>query len=262
MSDTVIVEPHGEWVQLRLNRPKRLNCFNDDMHVALRVALEKARDDGARAVLLTGTGRAFCAGQDLADRDPATMRGRTDLGATLRMQYNPLIRMIRDFDAPVVCAVNGVAAGAGANLALACDIVLAAESARFIQSFAKVGLIPDAGGSWTLPHLVGEARAKGLALTGEPLDARRAETWGLIWKSVPDDRLLPEAQALTAELASGPTAGLSLTKKAIHTAASDTIDIQLEREAEYQARCGATPDYAEGVAAFLAKRAPQFRGRQ
>jgi 2-(1,2-epoxy-1,2-dihydrophenyl)acetyl-CoA isomerase len=179
MSDTILVDDTGSFVEITLNRPERLNSFNETMHLALRAAIEAARDNGARAILLTGAGRGFCAGQDLGDRDPAKMQAPPDLSQTLTKFYNPLVRLIRGLDIPVVCAVNGVAAGAGANLALACDIVLAAHGAKFIQSFAKVGLVPDAGGTWALTHVLGEARAKALALTAAPLSAAcyRADNW-------------------------------------------------------------------------------------
>lgn len=261
MSDTVLCEDHGTWVEITLNRPDRLNSFNDEMHGALRAALEGARAGAKRAVLLTGAGRGFCAGQDLGDRDPAKMTGPPDLGHTVRTLWAPLVRLIRGLDCPVICAVNGVAAGAGANVALACDMVLAAESARFIQSFAKVGLIPDTGGSWHLPHLLGEARAKGLALTAEPITAQKAEDWGLIWKCLPDDVLMEEARATAARFAKGPTLGFAQTKACIHAAAANTLEAQLEREARAMKLCGESADYAEGVAAFLEKRAPMFRGQ-
>jgi len=260
MSDTILVQNHGSWVEITLNRPDRLNSFNDTMHLALRAALEQARDTGARAVLLTGAGRGFCAGQDLGDRDPSKMDAPPDLSQTILTYYAPLVRLIRSLELPVICAVNGVAAGAGANIALACDIVLAATSAKFIQSFAKVGLVPDAGGSWSLPHLLGEARAKALALTAQPLAATQAADWGLIWQAVPDDQLMDQARALAAELADGPTLGLGLTKMAIQAAATNTMDQQLELEAQSQKTCGQSPDYAEGVSAFLNKRAPEFTG--
>lgn len=248
--------------RLTLNRPDRLNAFNTAQHEALRSALEAARDDaGCRAVLLTGAGRGFCAGQDLSDRDPTKMTERPDLGATLERYYNPLIRLIRGMEKPVVCAVNGVAAGAGANLALACDIVLAARSAKFIQAFCKIGLVPDSGGTWSLPHLVGEARAKGLALTGEPLSAEKAADWGLIWKTVDDEALMPEAIALAEGLAAGPTVGLGFIKQAIQAAATQSLDEQLDLERDLQRRAGRTPDYAEGVTAFLEKRPPRFTGK-
>ena len=260
MSETILVASHGTWVEIALNRPDRLNSFNDEMHRALRAALEDARDHGMRAILLTGSGRGFCAGQDLGDRDPSKMVGAPDLSRTLRDFYNPLVRLIRSLDCPVVCAVNGVAAGAGANLALACDIVLAAESARFIQSFAKVGLVPDAGGTWNLARLVGEVRAKALAMTATPIAAAQAADWGLIWKALPDAGLMDEARALAATLAAGPTLGLAMTKKAIQAASGNSLDDQLDLEAQYQKACGASRDYAEGVSAFLEKRAPVFTG--
>ncbi len=213
-----------------------------------------------RAVLLTGAGRGFCAGQDLGARDPAKLGGPPDLEHTLRTFYNPLVRLLRALELPVVCAVNGVAAGAGANVALACDIVLAADTASFLQPFARIGLLPDAGGSWTLTALIGEARAKALAMTAEPLDARTAADWGLIWKCVPADALLAEARALTDSLAEGPTFGLALTKRAIQAAATRSLDEQLELEAELQGRAGRSADYAEGVAAFLGKRPARFTG--
>lgn len=261
MSDTILVEDHGTWSEITLNRPDKLNSFNEEMHHALRAALAGARDQGKRGLLLTGAGRGFCAGQDLGDRDPSKMEGKPDLGRTVRDFYAPLVNLIRSLDFPVVCAVNGVAAGAGANLALACDIVLAGESAKFIQSFAKVGLIPDTGGSWHLPRLLGEARAKGLAMTAMPLPARQAEDWGLIWKAYPDDNLMDEARALTDTLANGPTLGLGKTKKCIQAAAVDTLQDHLEMEADAMKTCGESDDYAEGVTAFLNKRKPEFRGR-
>lgn len=259
--DTVLKALAGGVLTLTLNRPDRLNAFNEPMHHALRAGIEQARDDRTvRAVLLTGAGRGFCAGQDLGDRDPRKAGGPPDLGQTLDRFYNPTLRLIRALDKPVIAAVNGVAAGAGANLALACDIVLAARSARFIQSFARVGLVPDAGGSWSLPHLLGEARAKALALTAEPLTAERAADWGLIWKAVDDDALATEAASLARRLAAGPTLGLGLTKRAIQGAATRSFDEQLDHERDLQRLAGQSGDYAEGVTAFLEKRPPEFRG--
>ncbi|NOD77835.1 MULTISPECIES: 2-(1,2-epoxy-1,2-dihydrophenyl)acetyl-CoA isomerase PaaG [unclassified Ruegeria] len=261
MSDTILAQDHGNWVEITLNRPDKLNAFNEDMHVALQDALKTARDNGARAILLTGAGRGFCAGQDLGDRDPSKMDGPPDLSKTVRTFYAPLVRLIRSLEFPVICAVNGVAAGAGANLALACDMVLAGENAKFIQSFSKVGLIPDTGGSWHLPRLLGEARAKGLALTAQPLSAKQAEDWGLIWKALPDDQLMSEARTLAAQLANGPTLGLGLTKQCIQAAATTSLSDQLEIEADAMKTCGESADYSEGVSSFLEKRAPHFQGR-
>ncbi|MFS4580754.1 2-(1,2-epoxy-1,2-dihydrophenyl)acetyl-CoA isomerase PaaG [Phaeobacter sp. C3_T13_0] len=260
MSETLLIKDHGSWVEITLNRPDRLNSFNEDMHHALRAALEASRDQGKRAVLLTGAGRGFCAGQDLGDRDPRKMDSSPDLGHTVRTFYAPLVNLIRSLEFPVICAVNGVAAGAGANLALACDMVLAADSAKFIQSFSKVGLIPDTGGSWHLPRLLGEARAKGLALTAEPLPAQKAAEWGLIWKALPDEDLMDEARAMADKFANGPTLGLGLTKFCIQGAATNTLSEQLEIEADAMKTCGESADYAEGVASFLEKRTPVFKG--
>ena len=204
-------------------------------------------------MLLTGAGKGFCAGQDLGDRNVAADQ-ELDLGATIERCYNPLIRRLRALEKPVVCAVNGVAAGAGANLALACDIVLAARSARFIQAFCRIGLVPDSGGTYFLPRLVGEARARALALTGEPVSAEQALAWGLIWQVVEDDRLQEEARALTQRLAAGPTRGLGLIKRALNASSRNDLDRQLDLERDLQREAGRTADYREGVAAFLAKR--------
>lgn len=261
MSKTILVTVDGSLTEITLNRPDCLNSLNNEMHLALRAAIEAAAQDATRAILLTGAGRGFCAGQDLGDRDPSKMDSPPDLSQTLVNFYNPLVRQIRALDIPVVCAVNGVAAGAGANVALACDIVLAAESARFIQSFAKVGLIPDGGGTWSLTHLLGEARAKALALTAAPLTASQAADWGMIWKAVADEALMEEARFLAHQLAAGPTLGLAMTKKAIQAASSNTMDAQLDLEAASQKIRGEAPDYAEGVTAFLQKRKPKFAGR-
>jgi 2-(1,2-epoxy-1,2-dihydrophenyl)acetyl-CoA isomerase len=257
---SVLVDRHDGWRVLTLNRPDRLNSFNEDMHARLAEALAAAESDAdCRAVLLTGAGRGFCAGQDLNER--VTAGSAPDLGATIDRFYNPLIRRIRELPKPVVCAVNGVAAGAGANLALACDIVLAARSAKFIQSFAKIGLVPDSGGTWFLPRLVGDARARGLALLAEALPAERAEAWGLIWKMVEDDRLRAEAEALAADLATQPTQGLALIKQALARSAENPLGKQLDLERDLQRRAGGTPDYAEGIRAFLEKRPARFTGR-
>lgn len=254
------VAKHDGWTELTLNRPDRLNAFNEELHQALAKALEEAADDACRAVLLTGTGRGFCTGQDLNDRVNA--EGPIDLGATVEAFYNPLIRRIRGLEKPVVCAVNGVAAGAGANIALACDIVLAARSVKFIQAFAKIGLVPDSGGSFFLPRLIGDARARALLLLAEPLTAEQAVDWGLIWKVVDDAALLDEARALTAHLATQPTLGLALIKAALNASAANTLDAQLDLERDYQRAAGRTPDYREGVSAFMEKRKPRFSGRR
>lgn len=260
-SETILSAFADGVLRLTLNRPEKLNAFNDEMHLALRAGFERAGSDaGVRAVLLTGAGRGFCAGQDLGDRDPSAGEA-LDLGRTIEAFYNPLVRQIRNLEKPVVCAVNGVAAGAGANIALACDIVLAARSARFIQAFAKIGLVPDSGGTWALPRLLGEARAKALAMTGEPLPAEKAAEWGLIWRAVEDEALAGEAEALAVRLAAGPTRALGLTKQAIQAAATNSLDAQLDLERDLQREVGRGGDYAEGVAAFLEKRAPKFTGR-
>ena len=258
---TVLVAQEAGVLTLTLNRPDKLNSFNETMHLALRAGFERAAENGAvRAVLLTGSGRGFCAGQDLGDRDPRK-GGAPDLGVTLETFYNPTLRLIRALEKPVVCAVNGVAAGAGANIAFACDIVLAARSARFIQAFARIGLVPDAGGSWSLARILGEPRAKALAMLAEPLDAETAASWGLIWKAVDDAALLDEAKAIAARLAAGPTRGLGLTKRAIQAAATNSLDAQLDLERDLQRLAGQTADYAEGVTAFLEKRKAEFTGR-
>jgi 2-(1,2-epoxy-1,2-dihydrophenyl)acetyl-CoA isomerase len=259
---TVLCELDDGILHVTLNRPDKLNSFNEDMHRSFRAAIQRAHDeDEVRCVLITGAGRAFCAGQDLGDRDPRTMDGPPDLGHTLETFYNPTLRLIRSLEKPIVVAVNGVAAGAGANIALACDVVLAGKSAKFIQAFAKIGLTPDAGGSFMLTRLLGEARAKGLALTGEPLPAEKAADWGLIWKAVDDDALMDETNALARQFAAGPTRGLGLTKQSIQAAGTNSYDAQLDHERDTQRVAGRTADYAEGVTAFLDKRKPDFRGQ-
>lgn len=260
--DTLAVARTDGVVRITLNRPDRLNSFTAAMHRELAGVLDDAAADTAvRALLLTGAGRGFCAGQDLADRAVAPGSAPVDLGDSVERYYSPLIRRLAAMPKPVVCAVNGVAAGAGANIALACDIVIAARSARFIQSFANIGLIPDSGGTWVLPRLIGQARALGLALTGEPLPAERAEAWGMIWKCVDDAALLPEAEALATKFAAGPTRGLAATKRLIRQASLRTLDDELDRERDAMRELGATADYQEGVAAFLAKRPAVFTGR-
>ena len=261
-NQTVLSAQADGVLTITLNRPDKLNSFNEEMHRAFRAALQRAHDDAAvRAVLLTGAGRGFCAGQDLGDRDPRKGGPAPDLGHTLETYYNPSLRLIRALEKPVICAVNGVAAGAGANIALACDIVLAARSAKFIQAFAKVGLVPDAGGTWSLTHILGEPRAKALAMTAEPLSAERAADWGLIWKAVEDAALLDEAGAMARNLAAGATLGLGMTKRLIQAAAANTLDQQLDMERDCQRIAGRSADYAEGVSAFLDKRKPEFKGK-
>jgi 2-(1,2-epoxy-1,2-dihydrophenyl)acetyl-CoA isomerase len=246
-------------LSVTLNRPDKLNAFNPEMHKLLRDALELAIDDaGVRALLLTGAGRAFCAGQDLSER---TGDAPIDLSVSLGSNYNPLVRRLRALPKPIVCAVNGVAAGAGANIALACDIVVAARSASFVQSFAKLGLVPDSGGTYFLPRLVGTARAMGLALLSERLSAEEAERWGLIWKSVDDGQLTTEAGRIATSLAAGPTKGYGLIKKAIYASAGNSLDAQLDLERDLQREAGFSEDYREGVAAFVQKRAPNYKGK-
>ena len=258
MNDTVLVDDHDGWVKITLNRPDRLNSLNVDLHLALRAALDAARQ--SRAVLITGAGRGFCAGQDLGERNPDSGDWPPDLGAMLRDYFNPLIRQVSDLPVPVVCAVNGVAAGAGASLALACDIVLAARSAKFIQAFSKIGLAPDAGASWMLPARIGQARAMALALTGAPVSAEQAADWGMIWQCHDDAALMPAAEALVSQLAAGPTAAYAATKSLVQDAAANSLSEQLDAEAAAQQALGRSADYAEGVRAFLAKRPARFGG--
>jgi 2-(1,2-epoxy-1,2-dihydrophenyl)acetyl-CoA isomerase len=258
--ETILFESADGVARLTLNRPDRLNSFTVQMHDEVSRALETASKSDARVLVLTGAGRGFCAGQDLSDRAVAPGGQGVDLGESLEKRYNPLIRRLASLELPVICAVNGVAAGAGANIALACDIVLAARSAKFIQSFANIGLIPDSGGTWTLPRLAGQARAMGLALTGEPLTAERAEAWGMIWKCVDDDKLAEEANTLATKFASAPTRGLALTKQLIRESGARTLDAQLDVERDAQRALGRTEDYKEGVAAFMEKRTPKFTG--
>ncbi len=260
--ETVLVARSGGVTRLTLNRPDKLNAFTEAMHRELRAGLEAAAaDPQCRVVVLTGAGRAFCAGQDLAETRPAGSGAVPDPGGRLEQHYNPLVRLITTLEKPVVCAVNGIAAGAGANVALACDLVFAARSASFLQAFARIGLVPDASGTWTLPRLVGPARARGLAMLAEPLPAEKAEAWGLIWKCVDDDKLEAEVSAVAGRLAVAPTYGLALTKRAIALSSTNTLAQQLDLERDLQRLAGSSPDAAEGIAAFLEKRAPRFTGR-
>lgn len=258
--ETILLDVSGGVARLTLNRPDRLNSFNVQMHDEVRHAFNEIAKAGARVVVLTGAGRGFCAGQDLSDRAVAPTEDGVDLGESLEVRYNPLVKRIATLEMPVICAVNGVAAGAGANIALACDIVIAAKSAKFIQSFANIGLVPDSGGTWTLPRTMGLTRALGAALTGEPIMAERAESWGMIWKCVDDDKLVAETDALAAKFASAPTKGLAATKKLIRESALHSFEQQLLLERDTQRRLGHTQDYREGVAAFLEKRQPNFTG--
>jgi 2-(1,2-epoxy-1,2-dihydrophenyl)acetyl-CoA isomerase len=251
---------HGIAV-LTLNRPDRLNSFTQAMHGEVRDALDKLQaDKTVRVLVLTGAGRGFCAGQDLNDRAVEPGGKGVDLGESVEKYYAPLVKTLRTLPMPVICAVNGVAAGAGANLALACDIVLAAKSASFIEAFCKLGLIPDTGGTWVLPRLIGPARAMGLALLGDKLPAEKAEEWGLIWRCVPDEALMDEAMAMAEHFAKAPTKGLAFTKKAMLASWTNTLDEQLQMEAGMMRELGYSHDYREGVAAFIEKRQPQFKG--
>ncbi len=260
-SDTVLFDAADSLAVITLNRPDKLNSFTTEMHQALAAAFDRVEAGGFRAVLLTGAGKGFCAGQDLGDRAVSPGAERPDLGVSLETYYNPLIRRIRALPMPVVCAVNGVAAGAGANIALACDIVLAARSAKFIQPFCRLGLVPDSGGTWILPRLLGPARAMAIAMLGTPIPAEQAAEWGLIWQVLDDDALLPEARGMAEAFTSQPTAGLAKIKQAMNMAATNDLNTQLDLERDLQRAAGFSDDYQEGVAAFLEKRKPVFKGQ-
>jgi len=258
----ILVEQRTGYRVITFNRPDKLNAFNEAMHLALRKAIDDAEaDESCRALLITGAGRGFCTGQDLSDR--LAKPGETVvLGGALESHYNPLVRKLRSLPFPVIAAVNGVAAGAGCNIALACDIVIASLKASFIQSFARVGLVPDSGGTWFLPRLVGDARARGLALLAQELSAEKAASWGLIWRAVDDEILMHEAARICEHFAMAPTQGLALIKQALNASATNTLDAQLDLERDFQRAASLTPDYAEGVRAFMEKRKANFTGRK
>ena len=258
--ETIHFERGNGVARLILNRPERLNAFNVLMHQEVAAALDAVEaDESLRVLLVTGRGRGFCAGQDLSERNVDD--GPLDLGETTRTYYNPLVKRLVSLRIPTLCAVGGVAAGAGVSLALACDIVVARASAKFVQAFSSIGLVPDAGGSYWLPRMVGQARALGFTLLGQSLSARQAETWGLIWKAIDDDHFEVEVEGLVTQLAGAPTRGLNAAKAAIRAAARNTLEQQLELESASQFECGRTEDYKEGVRAFKERRPPQFTGR-
>jgi 2-(1,2-epoxy-1,2-dihydrophenyl)acetyl-CoA isomerase len=260
MTETLVVEQRDGWRKLTLNRPDKLNAANPEMLHGLLSALDAAEANAScRALLLTGAGRGFCAGQELGPAMLPGPHGPPDLGAVADL-HHAFVRKLRAVALPVVCAVNGIAAGAGASYALACDIVLAARSAKFAMAFVKIGLVPDSGASFLLTHRIGEARARALAMLGEAVDAARAESWGMIWKAVDDASLAAEAEALTASLAQAPTAALASMKQLFAVAGNNTLDAQLDLERDAQDRAGRSADYAEGVQAFLQKRVPVFNG--
>jgi len=261
-TDTILFDVTDGIARLTLNRPDKLNSFNVQMHQEVRAALARVREDAAcRVLVITGAGRGFCAGQDLGDRAVAPGAAAPDLGESIELRYKPLVLGLRNLPKPVIAAVNGVAAGAGANIALACDIVIAAKSATFIQSFSKLGLVPDSGGTWTLPRLIGPARAIGLTFLGDKLSAEQAAAWGLIWRCVDDAELPGTVDQLARQLSIAPTRGLARTKEAIYASGQHTLEQQLDLERDFQRELGQSSDYAEGVAAFTEKRAPKFTGR-
>ncbi|HEV2285519.1 MAG TPA: 2-(1,2-epoxy-1,2-dihydrophenyl)acetyl-CoA isomerase PaaG [Steroidobacteraceae bacterium] len=259
--ENILFALEGGVARLTLNRPERLNSFNTAMHAEVRSVLASLPGSAARVLVITGAGRGFCAGQDLNDRAVAPGGQAADLGASIEQHYKPLVLALRTLPLPVIAAVNGVAAGAGANIALACDLVVAARSASFVQAFARLGLVPDSGGTWFLPRLVGTARALGLALLGEKLPAEQAAQWGLIWRCVEDAELAGTVETLARGFAEAPTLGLARTKQAIYESWGRSLAAQLDVERDFQAELGRTADYAEGVAAFGAKRTPRFIGR-
>jgi 2-(1,2-epoxy-1,2-dihydrophenyl)acetyl-CoA isomerase len=258
--DPVLYEARDGYAEITLNRPDQLNAFTAELHEGLGHAFDRASGEGRRALLITGAGRGFCAGQDLTERK-LTPGVAPDLRVFIEQRYNPLIRRMRRLPLPIVVAVNGVAAGAGVGFALAGDIVLAARSTKFVLAFIKLGLVPDAGSSYWLPRLVGPVRARAIAMSGDPVTAAEAESWGLIWKCVDDERLMTEARALAARLAASATVGQGLTKRLLDSALTQSLDQQLDLERDLQFEAGQTADYSEGVAAFREKRAARFTGR-
>jgi len=246
--------------RLTLNRPDKLNSLNAAMHAEIRDAMAQLSAAGARVLVLTGAGRGFCAGQDLDDRAVKAGDQAPDLGESIEKNYKPLVLALKKLPIPVIAAVNGVAAGAGANIALACDLVIAARSAFFVQSFSKLGLVPDSGGTWFLPRLIGPARAAGLMLLGDRLPAEQAAAWGLIWRCVEDAEFSQVVDALAEQVANAPTLGLARTKQALYESWGRSLEAQLDLERDFQRELGRTADYAEGVAAFREKRAPRFTG--
>ena len=255
---TIEFEDNGGAFRLTLNRPDQLNAFNAQMQDETRDALARVVASSPRVLLITGAGRGFCAGQDLGDRD--VNAGPLDLSVGPETFYNPLVRTLSDLPAPVVCAVNGVAAGAGVNLALACDIVVAKQSAKFVQAFSAIGLVPDAGGTWNLPRRMGLAKALGFTLLNERMSASEAADAGLIWKAIPDDEFADEVERIFTQLAAAPTFGLAAAKKAIRQGLTSSLDAALDLERDLQKACGLTDDYREGVNAFKEKRKPKFKG--
>lgn len=258
----IIAEEKNGVGYLTFNRPKALNSFNVDMHREVAEVLNLwTKNPDVRCVVISGEGRGFCAGQDLGDRVVDPNAEAPDLGYSIETYYNPLIKTIVNMPKPVICAVNGVAAGAGANIALACDLVIAAKSANFVQAFCRLGLVPDSAGTWFLPRAVGHARAMGLALLGDKLPAETAKEWGMIWDVVEDSELKTKVTELAERLAKQPTFGLSLIKKAIHQSSNNTFDEQVLLERDLQRIAGRSEDYREGVQAFMNKREPNFKGR-